>query len=78
MSEEIAKAVRRALASVGNIGALAADAGVSAPSLWAWAGQRRRPRPENLRNLAAALDRRGAELAGLSEQLLKLAEELER
>lgn len=48
---------------------LAAEAGLSAHTLWAWAKGRRNPREESLRQLAGALERRGERLTVLAKKL---------
>ena len=61
--------------AAGNLEELAAEVGVSYASLKAWIDGRRNPTPENLRRLAAVLERRGGELLELAEGLRKEAGE---
>ncbi len=61
--------------AAGNLEELASEVGVSYASLKAWMDGRRNPTPENLRRLAAVLERRGDELRELAEGLRKEAGE---
>lgn len=61
--------------AAGSLGEIAADAGVSYDTLYAWKTGRRNPTPENLARLAEALDRRGEELRDLARELREAAGE---
>ena len=61
--------------AAGNLEKLAADAGISYATLWAWRNGKRNPSPKNLAKLADALDRRGGELSELAAKLRRAAGE---
>ena len=66
--------IERALdVATGNLEGIAADAGISYATLWAWKAGRRNPSPENLAALADALERRGARLQALAKELQRAA-----
>ncbi len=56
---------------------LANDAGISYDSLYSWAKRRRVPKPENLRQLAAAFEHRAEALHTLSTRLKEAADRYE-
>lgn len=56
---------------------VAAEAGISYDSLYSWSKQRRVPKPDNLRQLARAFDRRAIMLREVAEALQSAAESLE-
>jgi len=67
--------IRRALeAATGTVESLAEEVGVGAATLWAWAAGRRRPRRENLRRLADALERGGTDLTSLANKIREVAD----
>ena len=55
---------------------LAEEAGISYDAIRSWAADRRTPRPENLLNLAAALDKRGARLHEIASELRRVTQDL--
>jgi transcriptional regulator with XRE-family HTH domain len=48
---------------------LAEEAGISYDAIRSWAADRRTPRPENLMQLAAALERRGSRLHEIADEV---------
>jgi transcriptional regulator with XRE-family HTH domain len=65
MQDMIAEALR----TLGNLEELAAEIGVSYPTLWLWSKGKRTPRPANVQKLADALRRRGVDLVALADEL---------
>lgn len=51
---------------------LAEEAGISYDAIRSWAADRRTPRPENLEQLAEALERRGARLQKIAEEVRRV------
>lgn len=51
---------------------LAEEAGISYDAIRSWATKRRTPRPENLENLSAALERRGERLREIADEVRRL------
>lgn len=69
-SEEVRAMLDKALRIVmGNLQEVADEAGVSYSTLRAWADGRRNPSPDNLRKVAAVLERRGGELQAIAHGL---------
>jgi transcriptional regulator with XRE-family HTH domain len=58
-----------------SIQQLANDAGISYDTLYSWARSRRAPRPENLRSLANAFDRRAEALRQIADALRRAADD---
>ena len=74
-AEQRSRLVEQALAEGPfTIQQLAADAGISYDSLYSWAKHRRVPKPENLRQLARAFERRAEALHRLSARLIEAAD----
>lgn len=65
-------------ATSGGIERLAAELGLHYNTVWSWKEGRRRPSSENLRRLAAALERRGTELHALADDLRRHADQQDR
>ena len=74
-AEQLSQLVERALSDGPfTIQQLAHDAGVSYDSLYSWAKRRRVPKPENLRQLAAAFEYRAESFQTLSARLREAAD----
>jgi AcrR family transcriptional regulator len=75
---EVAVLVKRAIeVAAGQVEDLAAEAGISKHTLYAWAAGRRRAPAEKLERFAAVLRRRSGELAALAADLDRAAERRE-